>query len=557
MATTEAKPTYVTTLRGKLAAAGWRHVEPSPELSQWPHILTASPKQRVFAVEWWPGEEPLHFSVITSFAEMVRELASTTPPDVDVTGVLVTSQEWTARLRAMALTFEVIFVTYDAREPVELASERVRELCAVIDDAGTVTDPGELTVPESSRWTAVAGYPELRLRDCATIAVQPGALQTARELYGRMVRQQEETLGPDHAYTLATRTDLALLLWRAGDTEAAKLTYTEIIAIQADSLGRDHPNTLRTRRLLASLNADPGGGDIAELKSLLADTERVLGPDDRTTLGTRDELAAAYEAAGQVNAAIELRSRGLDDRERLFGPDDPGTIAERHNLAHAYEAAERPDEAIPHYERALADSTRILRPPRADALNTAAGLGRAYREAMRVNEAIDLLERVVADSERELGQDHPVTLKARDDLATTYAAPGADRLDEAITLHERNLEVRRSLYGDDHPDTLDSMNNLASAYLKRERVDDSIALYEAALTGRTDVLGADNLKTLESENNLGAAYQEAGRLTEAADHYEHALRGLERVLGTDAPLTTKVRLNLDEARDRLRRRSRP
>ncbi|MGW1396602.1 tetratricopeptide repeat protein, partial [Streptomyces nigra] len=75
-------------------------------------------------------------------------------------------------------------------------------------------------------------------------------------------------------------------------------------------------------------------------------------------------------------------------------------------------------------------------------------------DAGRIQEALDLGERVLADRQRLLGDDHPDTLTARNNLANFYRDAG--RVQEALDLGERVL-------GDDHPDTLDARNNLARA----------------------------------------------------------------------------------------------
>jgi len=68
---------------------------------------------------------------------------------------------------------------------------------------------------------------------------------------------------------------------------------------------------------------------------LLADQERILGPDHPDTLGSRTNLAAAYRAAGQVAEALPLYERTLADRERVLGPGRPYTMQSRGNLAAA------------------------------------------------------------------------------------------------------------------------------------------------------------------------------------------------------------------------------
>ena len=113
---------------------------------------------------------------------------------------------------------------------------------------------------------------------------------------------------------------------------------------------------------------------------LVADLERVLGPDHPDTIGSRGNLAIAYQDAGRAAEAIPLQEQTLADRERVLGPDHPDTLASRGNLAVAYRDAGRAAEAIPLYEQTLAACERVL------------------------------------------GPDHPYTLALRDNLAIAYQA---------------------------------------------------------------------------------------------------------------------------------------
>ena len=76
---------------------------------------------------------------------------------------------------------------------------------------------------------------------------------------------------------------------------------------------------------------------------LVADQERVLGPDHPDTLASRNNLALAYRAAGRFDEAISLHEQNLAARERVLGPDHPETLSCASNLATAYQAAGRTD----------------------------------------------------------------------------------------------------------------------------------------------------------------------------------------------------------------------
>lgn len=111
----------------------------------------------------------------------------------------------------------------------------------------------------------------------------------------------------------------------------------------------------------------------------------------------------------------------------------------------------------------------------------------------------------------------------------------------AIAYHRRALTDFQRLLGDDHPLTLTSRNNLALAYQTSGDSKRAIPLLKQTLADKARVLGADHPHTLTTRNNLALAYQEAGDLKRAIPLLEQALTDKERVLGADHPRTRASR----------------
>ena len=302
-----------------------------------------------------------------------------------------------------------------------------------------------------------------------------GGTVTAHRLVMRVIR---ERLARQGRLAAACQAAAAALQARAGslreawqDRPARRDLVEQILAVHEHAAvfsGEDGSDlTLAVLRLrgwaLWFLNdlGDSAAQAIAVGEPLLADLERVLGPDHPDTLASRNNLALAYRAAGRAAEAIPLLERTLADSERVLGPDHPDTLISRNNLAAAYRGAGRAAEAIVLHERTLADRERVLGPDHPSTLTSRNNLADAYRGAGRAAEAIALHERTLADRERVLGPDHPSTLGSRNNLALAYQDAG--RAAEAIPLHERTLADYERVLGPDHPDTLTSRDNLAAA----------------------------------------------------------------------------------------------
>jgi tetratricopeptide (TPR) repeat protein len=174
------------------------------------------------------------------------------------------------------------------------------------------------------------------------------------------------------------------------------------------------------------------------------------------------------ELGDDTSAAIAIGEPLVADSERVLGPDHPDTLTAQNNLAVAYQEAGRAADAIPLFERSQAALERRLGPEHRDAMTTRNNLAVAYREAGRAADAIPLLEQTLAALERRLGPDHPNAVTTRNNLAVAYQEAG--RAADAIPLFERTRAALERLMGPDHPDAVTARNNLACVYEEVARV---------------------------------------------------------------------------------------
>ncbi|MFD7414032.1 tetratricopeptide repeat protein [Kitasatospora purpeofusca] len=200
------------------------------------------------------------------------------------------------------------------------------------------------------------------------------------------------------------------------------------------------------------------------------------------------------------------------------------------------------ETSVTHWQHLTTDAERLLGANHPDTLTARGNLATSYRQAGRTGEAIVLEERVLADRERILGGDHPDTLTARGNLATSYWQAG--RTDEATAIEERVLADRERLLGPGHPSTLTARGNLATSYAQAGRTAEAIVLEEQVLADRERLLGPGHPSTLTARGNLATSYAQAGRTDEAIAIEERVLADRERILGDDHPGTLTARGNL-------------
>jgi tetratricopeptide (TPR) repeat protein/transcriptional regulator with XRE-family HTH domain len=190
-------------------------------------------------------------------------------------------------------------------------------------------------------------------------------------------------------------------------------------------------------------------------------------------------------------------------------------------------------------EQLVADSGRMLGDTHPETLRARNDLGNAYLQAGEARKAITLLERTLGDEERARGNAHPRVQTVRINLAAAYLDAG--RAPEAVSLLELTLADRTRALGKTHPDTLLIRSNLAAAYRGAARLEDAIPLLEQTLADLEQVEGARHPHTLIARSNLASLYRKAGRREEALRLHERVLGEAEQILGHDDATTDAIR----------------
>jgi tetratricopeptide (TPR) repeat protein len=193
-------------------------------------------------------------------------------------------------------------------------------------------------------------------------------------------------------------------------------------------------------------------------------------------------------------------------------------------------------EKIGHYPAAralleplLEARRRILGEDHPDTLSAMNNLGATLSEQGDLPSAWALQEKVLEANRRSLGEEHPDTLLNMGNLAMTRRAqgdrPGAQALLETV------LEASRRILGDDHPHTLTAMNHLALTLIDQGDLSGARALQAPVLEVRRRILGNDHPDTLTALNNLALSLYCQGDLPGARVMFEEVLDASRRILG--------------------------
>ena len=293
-----------------------------------------------------------------------------------------------------------------------------------------------------------------------------GRYNEAKKPLLQVMEGREKALGKEHPDTLASVSNLALVLQRQGKYEAAEEINRRALEGYEKALGKGHPFTLASVGNQALVLQQQGKYEAAEEmnRRALEGREKALGKEHPDTLTSVSNLALVLRYQGKYEAAEEMNRRALEGKEKALGKEHPATLTNADNLA-----------AVLHYQG-------------------------KYGAAEEMN------RRALEGKEKVLGKDHPDTLTSMSNLALVLRYQG--KYEEAEEMSRRALEGREKALGKEHPDTLTSVYCLAFLLHQQQQYKVASVLYQRAGSGYKRALGPEHPTTVACSKHYSSLIQE-------------------------------------------------
>ncbi|KAG2489758.1 hypothetical protein HYH03_011710 [Edaphochlamys debaryana] len=244
-------------------------------------------------------------------------------------------------------------------------------------------------------------------------------------------------------------------------------------------------------------------------------------------------LLAARERQADVGKLLELLAR--PPAPAAASTQQAAAAAAAATAAAALTNRGRSTEAEPLYWQALELRRRVLGEEHPDTVTALNNLAICINEQGRHTEAEPLYRQALDMRRRVLGKEHPDTAASVQNLAICIDNQG--RYAEAERLYRQALELKRRVLGEEHPDTAMSLVSIAICIDDQGRHTEAEPLHWQALELQRRVLGEEHPETAASLSGLAICINDQGRHTEAEPLLRQALELQRRVLGEEHPAT--------------------
>ena len=476
-----------------------------------------------------------------------------------------------ARLRR-ALTFDTPPASkYVLRQAMAMALtdlERGDEAIAIMQDlaaTGTLSARNDLAVAyiRDNRYrealmvleamrdeaTEVGGPIALRvLGNIALASCELGQHESALTRWAELLEAQRTEFEPDDADVLRTRHNLAREYHHLRDYSRSIAAYDLVIADRERVLGPENPLTLSSQSGRASVAL--AAGDVADaalrFRNLLDARIRVLGAAHPLTIDTAELLATAEERLGNVDVARALTDSALSALASSEGEDAVSAARGMYRRAELLVERDRPAEALVEFGRAADAFDAALSPAHPDAVRARLGAADSMYFLGRPAEAVSAYRSVrgfvpaLNDARRHAQTLDRLSGALMKTASPGYGAPDGPDVEEALALQQEAIVIASAGAGADDPFTLNLRSRLGRRLALAKRHESAEEVYRSVAADRSRVLGPEHRDTLDSRSDIAETLLARGKNLKATREFNKLLPTMRRVTGADSADTRRA-----------------
>ncbi len=342
----------------------------------------------------------------------------------------------------------------------------------------------------------------------------------AQQLLERCLTEQEAALHPGHPEISRTLEILGHISYTGSNHAEAEAYYSRGFTNRKLSFGPQHPDTLLAKSYLiqALMEQDlPEKQDESRrlYEECLPEMEAVLGLNHKDVVRLLEAVAHAVYGERKYEEAENLYTRVYNRRVSSLGNRHPDTQRAKSEMIQAI-MAQGPWEKQEHgrklFESSLPLMEEVLGRDDLDILVTWESLGQVYHRQSRYVDSERTYARVFNGRKASLGDRHPHTLRARNELIR--AIMGQGRNVEAQKLLEECLPLMEDALGPNDPETLYTLDSLGQTLFSQQKYVEAVKVNTRELERRRVSQGEQHPDTVNAKGRLDMALTHQNRLYE-------------------------------------------
>lgn len=251
-----------------------------------------------------------------------------------------------------------------------------------------------------------------------------------------------------------------------------------------------------------------------------------------------NNISTISAQTGQMDDAVYSAKQSVRVLNPYFRVDaDPRFVGKYLQIGNIFAGMPQPDSALIYYDKALAlfENQPVTDEYEEYKAKVLMSIGSALMNQERFGEAIDTLKQATKRLSAVKGSDHPLTIQARQKIASVYARIGD--YDASTEINSVNRDILIEKYGEKNSSLAVSMSNIGVNYLnqgKYLKAKDQLIASLGAIPKDGSTMG-NNVKA-NVYYSLGIVFNSLGDYERSANSYRYALDIQEKIFPSSHPV---------------------
>lgn len=322
--------------------------------------------------------------------------------------------------------------------------------------------------------------------------------------------------GADRLDRLGNSLDVARLKVALAEAQLA-LTFTnkaiplfeDALESVSKELGAESDDTLALMNHLAA--AYEAGGQEQDALQVLLDANAIRArkdpPETQEIAMTQTRIASLLGGLGDTETELKLKQQSYEQLEAISEPDSVYLIACGNDLAIGYFKNEQYEKAIRIWEPINQQLEKLYGRNHEFAKSVAGNLALAYLKIGAFEKAREIQIRILEDSIEQFGKESPLAALPQHNLALSLIAE--QKYDEAIDMLKTASNTFRQHHSEKHPLYLKSCSELGEAYLRKGAHEEAARLLAPLSDSFIEVFGEAHGQVQLFKNRLQRATEKS------------------------------------------------
>ena len=256
-----------------------------------------------------------------------------------------------------------------------------------------------------------------------------------------------------------------------------------------------------------------------------------VGVNSEKTAESYASLGLVYTEKQNYDKALEFYNKSLSIH-KSFGEYTQFVEVSYQCIGKLYRKKGELKKALEFYMKALEINEKILGQKHPDTIAAYNNIGTINISLENYEKALEILNKGVNLNLSIIGENNELTAKFYENIAIAYEYKDAEK---SLEFHLKSLNIYKSLFYETHPHVAESYKSIGQLYVTTENYDEALQYFNKSLEIIETAYGKNHLEIGKLYNAIALAYQKKKNYKKALEFHFKSLELMKSIFGDRHP----------------------